>query len=192
MTNGVGTTPQSDADRQNLQFDYAWKWFSYHADQRVKMFNFMLVVLGIFATAIVSAMGSGQVRHGLIAVLCFVAAGLALIFVLLDRRNRDLVWLGEEVLTHLEKKVIFGEGITIQDRKGQAIQFGILSRQSSEDQSRRNNLIGAWGRDLCDLFFPFKRRIDDAWSGRHRVWLPLVGILLFGLFLAAGIWNLKH
>jgi hypothetical protein len=40
--------PSGDvSDLVKLQFDYAWKWFSFHADQRVKMFNFMLVVFGI-------------------------------------------------------------------------------------------------------------------------------------------------
>jgi len=43
--------------------------------------------------------------------------------------DRDLVWLGEEVLTYLEKNCIFGEGIKIKDRKGKDMWFGILSRQ---------------------------------------------------------------
>src|SRR5690348_4185358 len=108
MTNGPDPPSNPQLELPKLQFDYAWKWFSYHADQRVKMFNFMLIVLGIFASAIVSAVGNKELPIGFAAVLCFVAAALALIFPLLDRRNRDLVWLGEELLTHLEKTVIFG------------------------------------------------------------------------------------
>src|SRR5947207_1704183 len=129
MTNGLN--PQSEpSDLHKLQFDYAWKWFAYHADQRVKMFNFMLIVLGIFATAIVSAIAN-HLQPGFTAILCFVAAAMALIFSLLDRRNRDLVWLGEEVLTHVEKSILFGQDVRIQDRDGRPIQFGILSRQAS-------------------------------------------------------------
>jgi hypothetical protein len=102
--------PPSDPSKLcKLQLDYAWKWLSYHADQRVKMFNFMLIVFGIFATAVVTAMDKG-LPSGFTATLCFTAAALGLIFSRLDRRNRDLVWLGEEVLTHLEKNCIFGEG----------------------------------------------------------------------------------
>src|SRR5260370_32108868 len=114
------------SDLQKLQFDYAWKWFAYHADQRVKMFNFMLIVLGIFATAIVSAIAN-HLQSGFTAVLCFVAASVAFIFSLLDGRNRDLVWLGEEVLIYLEKITVFGGSKRITDRAGKDIQHGILS-----------------------------------------------------------------
>jgi len=27
--------------------DYAWKWFEYHAKQRISMFNYFLIVSGI-------------------------------------------------------------------------------------------------------------------------------------------------
>jgi hypothetical protein len=106
MTNGTSPPVDPELELHKLQFDYAWKWFAYHADQRVKMFNFMLIVFGVFATAIVTALGSKDLPSGVAAVLCFVAAALGLTFSLLDRRNRDLVWIGEEVLTHLEKNFI--------------------------------------------------------------------------------------
>jgi hypothetical protein len=123
-----GLIPPSEpppSDLQKLQFDYAWKWFSYHADQRVKMFNFMLIVMGIFAAGIVNAVASQHVGRGGIATFCFFAAALAMIFAVLDRRNRDLVHLGEELLTSLERNVIFGEN-TFAARSGRPIKFGIL------------------------------------------------------------------
>jgi hypothetical protein len=177
-----------------LQLDYAWKWFSYHADQRVKMFNFMLIVSGIFATAVVTAMDKG-LPSGLTATLCFIAAALGLIFSRLDRRNRDLVWQGEEVLTHLEKNCIFGEGIKIKDRKGKDICLGVLSCQAIKDKCRANNLRSAWRKDVVDrwnalTWDAWGQDVDDAWHGKHRVLLPRVGFLMFGSFLAAGIWIL--
>jgi hypothetical protein len=60
---------------QQLQFDYAWKWFSFHADQRIKMFNYMLVVFGVFIAGIVSALDK-KISFGLIGGLCFVAGGV--------------------------------------------------------------------------------------------------------------------
>lgn len=198
MTNGPSRAGDPQLELHKLQFDYAWKWFSYHADQRVKMFNFMLIVFGVFATAIVSAVGNEDLPSGFTAVLCFVAAALALIFPLLDRRNRDLVWMGEELLTHLEKNVIFGEGITIKDRRGRDIRLGILSRQAFEEEVRANNIWFAWGKGVGDVWRALStlrawgEGIDDAWRGKHRVWLPRIGILMFVLFLAAGIWILKH
>jgi hypothetical protein len=57
-----------------LKFDYAWKWFSFHADQRLKMFNFMLVVVGIFAAVAVNAVKEQLL--GLAFWLCIVPAAL--------------------------------------------------------------------------------------------------------------------
>jgi Flp pilus assembly protein TadB len=103
MTNGPSPPCDPELELRKLQFDYAWKWFSYHADQRVKMFNFMLVALGIFAAAIVSAI-TYHMAHRATAILCFVAGILALVFGFLDMRNRNLVLLGEEVLMALERE----------------------------------------------------------------------------------------
>jgi hypothetical protein len=199
MTNGPTGGPQLDpaTDLRKLQLDYAWKWFSYHADQRVRMFNFMLIVFGVFATAIVTSVDKG-LPSGFIAFLCFVAAALGLIFSLLDRRNRDLVWVGEEVLTHLENQFIFFPAETIRDRKDKKdIRFGILSRRSEEENDRAKDFVLAWRKDLRELWASLNTRrdwgeaINYAVYGAHRIWLPSVGYLMFIMFLAAGIWFLR-
>ena len=162
MTNGP---PDKPSEFEKLQFDYGWKWFSYHADQRVKMFNFMLVVFGIFAAAVVNAVGTKQ-QPGFAAILCAIGAVLAAIFIALDTRNQYLLRLAEEVLCHLEENAIFGKGTTIKDRDGEGIRFGILSRQLSEERSDKGppKII------------------------RHRYLLPLVGVLMLASFVVAGIW----
>ena len=153
------------------------------------MFNFMLVVLGVFAAGIVNAFDKAP--NIVTAVLCFFAAGLAVIFMFLDRRNRDLVWLGEDVLTYLERKAIFGEGVKIPDRYDRPIDFGILWRQALEEKSPRRRSI----RDvLRDALGPnaWRTAWRDARLGKHRIWLRFVGFLIAVLFLAAGIWILKQ
>jgi len=160
------------------------------------MFNFMLIVFGVFATAIVTSVDKG-LPSWFIAFLCFVAAALGLIFSLLDRRNRDLVWVGEEVLTYLENQFIF-PAQTIRDRKDKKdIRFGILSRRSEEENARANDIRLAWRNDLRELWASLNTRgdweeaIDHAMYGAHRIWLPSVGYLMFVMFLAAGIWFLR-
>src|SRR5262245_59920281 len=113
-----------------LQFDYAWKWFAFHADQRVKMFNFMLIVVGIFAAGVVNALDK-DLPPVAISSLCFFATFLAWTFILLDGRNRHLVWLGEDVLIHLERETIekIKDG---RNKDEQEIDFGILWRQVLE------------------------------------------------------------
>jgi hypothetical protein len=98
------------------------------------------------------------------------------------------------LLTYLEKNAIFGEGVMIKDRRGRDVRLGILSRQAFEDGVRADDICFAWGKSVRDVWraLTTSRVIDDAWRGKHRVLLPSIGILMFALFLWAGIWILKH
>src|ERR1700729_959787 len=117
------------SELRKLQFDYAWKWFSFHADQRTKIFNFMLVVFGIFAAGIVNALDK-HVPKIAVAGLAISAGILALIFRRLDRRNRDLVWLAEDVLKELEREAIFDPTPKIRDHWNQQVSCSILTREN--------------------------------------------------------------
>lgn len=153
-----------------LQFDYAWKWFSYHADQRTKMFNYMLVAMGIFATATVSAFNTNSFY--VVVVLCAMSAFFALSFSRLDLRNEELVRLGEEILVHLEREDIFGNGQRITDRKGDEIDFGILWRQELAERGIVQSAMSA------------------ALRGKHRFWLRKLAYLIALIFAVAGCWAL--
>jgi hypothetical protein len=164
------------SELHKLQFDYAWKWFAFHADQRVKMFNFMLVVVGIFAAGVVNALDK-HLPPVAISSLCFFATFLAWTFILLDRRNRDLVWLGEDALIHLERETIFGESEEIKDGRNkdeQKIDFGILWRQVLE--GRRSRDLGQIGNYWRNIYL-----------GKHRLLLPAIAFWIGALFLAAGV-----
>jgi hypothetical protein len=156
------------SELSKLRFDYAWKWFAYHADQRVKMFNYMLVVVGILANAVVGALEK-KYPVGISIGLCAIAALISLIFSKFDRRNRDLVWLGEDILVDLERNAIFGTGNKISGRYQALVDFGILSRQIEQE-----TLIGG---GPC----------HNAAMGKHRFWIPAVCYLIAGLFDAAAI-----
>lgn len=79
--------------------EYAWNWFSYHAGQRTSMFNYSLAAASLLAA------GFGAT----IATLPHVAAAIAFVgvlvtssFLLIDRRNGQLIHRGERVLRALE------------------------------------------------------------------------------------------
>src|SRR5580704_15273762 len=81
---------------QQLRLDYAWKWFDFHAEQRTKMFNYMLLGLGIFATALVTAIEKRLLPEAL--ALSVAAVAITSAFLLIDRRNRALYLLAQDVL----------------------------------------------------------------------------------------------
>jgi hypothetical protein len=74
-----------------------WKWFEYHAKQRLEMFKFFITIYG--ATIAVAA---GFLETSFIlasAVLSFVGVMLSAVFWQLDRRSLQLIEVGERVLT---------------------------------------------------------------------------------------------
>ena len=116
---------------QKLRFDYAWKWFNFHAEQRTKMFNFMLVGLGILATALVGAIEKKLLLEA--AVVGTAATMVALVFSLLDARNRQLYIAAMDVLIDAEKNLVFGDGVKFKDHNGQDKDFGISRRIALEE-----------------------------------------------------------
>jgi len=99
-----------DQDLQKDLRDYAWKYFSYHADQRLKTFNFFL----LFLTAGIA----GLLAHAehLDEPMFSIVGGLGLLllsflFWKLDRRHRTLVHVAENALMVLEDQLMLGEGM---------------------------------------------------------------------------------
>jgi len=125
-------TDKGGNSEKNL-LDYAWKWFEYHAKQRVSMFNFFLIASGVLA-------------HASVNLICgeyFVPAmGLAIIgiiisvsFLLLDCRNADLVYMGEDVLRRLEKDSLFPQNFQGLSETGTETCGGILYREYIESKA---------------------------------------------------------
>jgi hypothetical protein len=83
---------------------YAWGYFSVHADQLLKTFNFYAVL----STAIVAgilAIAKDATNPAVAAPLAFLLSFLSFIFWKLDQRNRQLIKHGENALKHLEREI---------------------------------------------------------------------------------------
>jgi hypothetical protein len=144
---------------QRLRLDYAWKWFDFHAEQRTKMFNYMLLGLGIFSTGLVTAIEKRLLPEAL--ALSVAAVVITAAFWRMDHRNRWLYRLAQDVLVECEDTFLFG-----------SVSPGIASRMDKEDGKLPKG---------------FERWLEELKVGRHRVFMPLV-IFVFGLlFLGAGI-----
>jgi hypothetical protein len=72
----------------------------------------------------------------------------------------------------------------------QDVQFGLLLRQSVEDDARKLDTWRHWTRRVREKDWPAwsKRLLIDAWHGRHRVWLRFIAALMSVLFFGAAGW----
>ena len=89
--------------------EYAWKWFELHAAQRMQLVNFWLVSTAFIVGAFVNA----AVRDRFLAaagVGC-VGSAVAVGFLLLDRRTRQLIKVAEEALKVYEDRMAKAEQI---------------------------------------------------------------------------------
>lgn len=116
----------------STQLDYSWKWFDFHAKQRVSMFNYFLIASGILANAYVHIFSSDWYR--LASAVAFIGFIIAIVFVILDCRNAKLVYLAEDVLRKLEMS-FFPEEFKGLSEKGKQTPRGILFRESNKQES---------------------------------------------------------
>ena len=81
--------------------EYAWKYFSLHADQRLKTFHFFVVLSAIISGAILT-ITKDVTNVSYAAPMAYLLSFLAFIFWKLDQRNSELIKHGENALKAIE------------------------------------------------------------------------------------------
>lgn len=86
-----------DKTVHEIALEYGFKWFEFHAQQRISTFNFYLIVLsGLVAAASFSI--KEKIWVGSI-VTSLMMLGASILFWQLDVRNRQLIDIGEAILS---------------------------------------------------------------------------------------------
>ena len=92
-------------ERAKLQFDYAWKWFESHQRQRMLMFYYYCIIVGVLANALVA---SYKVNYLSIRIPIGIMGTItSLAFLFFEIRNRGMCTVAENILEKLEDEVIF-------------------------------------------------------------------------------------
>ena len=146
-----------DSEIFNTRFEYAWKYFNFHATQRTTMFSFFLVFSGISINACVLLLNSE--KYILLGLSSLMGIVMSIMFIFLERRNEELVHISEDILRTIEKEVLFKNSkhqIEWPKRRslwGRMIEFkekevpiGIFIRQDydKENCGESRNLHGTW------------------------------------------------
>jgi hypothetical protein len=93
------------------KFDYAWKYFSQHADQRISLMNYFVILSTVLTTGLSSTYAdrlqstyADRLQNHIVgAILGFLLLLISVIFYKLDARNKFLTKRGEAALKELEK-----------------------------------------------------------------------------------------
>ena len=156
------------------RLDYGWKFFDFHARQRMSMFNFFLIFIGFIFAGYGTVFKDGS--FWVASIFAGVGAILTFAFIALDRRNEELVNISEDLLFSLETDVLFDEydrkmlwphrrGFWKMKTKEDKKPAGIFRRQAEEEK---------------------KTECRKSWC-EHGTWIPLfqVAVILTFLGLAA-------
>lgn len=181
--------PTSPTPLDQMRFEYAWKWFDFHAEQRTKMFNYMLIGMGIFATAYVTAVDKKLELEA--ALLSSVAVIVAVVFCFIDYRNRQLYLVAMDVLIDIERNVAFADrqDNTFLDHGNKPKRYGISSRVAWEDMSGPEQQRLDEGKPAIEAPLSYLgsiwRHVEGMARGQHRYWMPFVALSFAALFLGA-------
>ena len=80
---------------------YAWSYFSLHAEQRLKTFNFFILISAFIFTSMAALVRVVGISYWM-SLPMFAISLLAYAFWQLDMRNRELVGVAEEALKDIE------------------------------------------------------------------------------------------
>lgn len=100
----IPPTPVEDTYSKRIRLrTYAWSYFAFHAEQRMKTFHFYLLLIAAMAAALITLQSKPQKEVTTEIILYFGVAFISFMFYLLDRRNRELVRNGENALRYLDE-----------------------------------------------------------------------------------------
>jgi len=81
--------------------DYAWKYFDRHAEQRLKAFNFYILLCGAIVAGVAASLRDDGPQW-LAILLALILSVVSFVFAKLDRRTRFLTKHSEEALKVIE------------------------------------------------------------------------------------------
>ena len=95
-------TLRDDSELQliTVRFEYAWRYFALHAQQRITMFHLFLLGSGVLANAYALLLTADMyVQAGIVASMGCL---LSLVAIMLEIRNHQLAKFGQEALRRIE------------------------------------------------------------------------------------------
>jgi deoxyribose-phosphate aldolase len=98
-----------DMSEKEKIYKYAWDWFHFHAKQRMVSFYYYLIIIGALSLTYVQLMCGDKPKVLLAVAVGYLGAIISIAFLVLDRRNRELVDDARNIFDELEKEPPFNK-----------------------------------------------------------------------------------
>ncbi len=173
------------------RFNYGVEFFKFHADRRMKMFQFFLIFVGLVAGAYATLLTKGYVVGS--SLLGFFAGVLTICFLFLEHRNEELVHIAEDVLASLESDALFAGYFRPIPWPRRRNWLGWMGPKPLTSRP-----VGIFRREAADIYGKFRDQTDwvTAYGNcsrnpnkqsrsryEHGKWLPWVERGIFVLFI---------
>lgn len=106
--NDISKAPTEEDVTPVVLRDHAWDYFALHADQRLRMFHFFIILeTGLVAAMLLAVrVGSGGEATNLFWPIGVLMALLSFVFWKLDQRTKGLIKVAEEALRFFENETV--------------------------------------------------------------------------------------
>ena len=115
----------------NIYRESAWKHFSVHADQRLKMFQFYITISTALLGGVILLYRTGENAEALL-ILCFLISFFSFVFWKLEKRTSTLVKNAEDAIKYLDSSV------DVPDIEGQPNPLKLFTRDDFRTQNSKN------------------------------------------------------
>ncbi len=103
-----GENSRTVAEFEKMRFELAWRHFDFHAKQRTQMFHFFIILTPFLFGGCFILFREREIVGSWPPIIASVGAGfLAVLFLLLDQRNKQLYRVGQGALRLLEQQLLF-------------------------------------------------------------------------------------
>jgi hypothetical protein len=124
-----GEKGRTVAEFEKMRFELAWRHFDLHAKQRTQMFHFFIILIPFLFGGCFLLFKEREIIGSLPPIIASAAGSfLALLFLLLDQRNKRLYRVSQDALLLLENQVLFTDFRPLKEVSG-ANYPGVISKE---------------------------------------------------------------
>jgi hypothetical protein len=127
-----GEKGRTIAEFEKMRLELAWRHFDLHAKQRTQMFHFFIILVPFLFGGCFILFKDREIIGSLPPIIASIGGGfLALLFLLLDQRNKQLYRVSQDALLLIESQVLFADFRPLKEVSG-ANYPGVISKEREE------------------------------------------------------------